>query len=1039
MRKGSLKFLFAFCFLLPVMHIRSQGLQPLCQNYNTIDYIEDLEFHCATSDNKGTIYFGTNFGVLVYKGERKAQAKGWDFLLLPEADIIYSLYLDTLTNRLYVGGETQLGYFDLKNYYSGTFVSLNDRRSEETKNTQVWHINKINNTFVFHTVKALLVYQNNQLKSIPAPSDAIFHNVFEYTPGKLLINTINKGWYVYDGQLKNVTGSDKLPLDKCYSIINATDNTTYDLFYRNSGVVRIKLNAQNIVSAEKISSVAFDKFLNESQIYNAQLSTDKEKIILATLTQGAFIIKNTYPFDTKNIISETSTSTNIKSAMGLFCDKQNNTWILGKTNLSILPSDLTLFYNDLAGVTVLDMCNTSNGNFVATKNGLYKVNSNYLDPNAITKLSNEIYKKLDVSGDTVFCLRDFGFDKFIGQKIEKKEFEFFANDFCIYDNTVWVAGDDGIRNARATGRDAVTYFRGDNILQLLSFKNNFYAISENKGVLLLDYDFGLLQTIPFDKQFKTLNLALLFIYNGEIALRNIDNTFKWKSNHFVPLNQEVRKIWSHGIITSLPDRVKRKTRVFTFEYDSQNNTHLYLNYGDKPFLVNSFRSTVEVNDIVQAGSSYLIGTKSGLFLSLLHTEKKKEKVNIFNFKTDTIEYDPGSEIFIPFDHSKNIEVLFSLTGFYNKSDNTSYKYRLIGYDSIWKDNYLTRLNFNSLPSGKYTLEIKGIYGNSLETEISQLKFTIGKPWWATWWAMVLFVILAFTLIYTIVQLSIYRLKKSKIRLEKIVTERTLEIATQKNEIEHKNKEITDSINYARRIQSALLTDENYLSENFSNAFILYQPKDIVSGDYYWFNNINGIECIVIADCTGHGVPGAFMSMLGVAKLNEIKAENINQPNIILNRLNRLIFETLGQGKPNTDSRDGMDVAIITIDKANNKLCYAGANRSLVVVNRETKTLEEIKPTKLPVGGSQYGPDRSYQLHETDIKANYSFFLTTDGYADQFGGPNGKKFMTKKLNELFLEIASIPSSSQKQRLLDNYLLWKKNVEQVDDVCVFGINF
>jgi serine phosphatase RsbU (regulator of sigma subunit) len=1036
-----LTIVFALFFLSALVRVQAQGLQPVCQNYSTIDYIEDQEFHSAVADNKGTIYFATNFGVLIYKGERKSQAKGWDFLLLPDPEIIYSLYLDTAGNRLYIGGETQLGYFQLDNYFSGEYVSLNEKRPEETRNTQVWHINKIKDKLVFHTVKGLLVLEGNTLRNLPPPAEAIFHNVFEYD-GRLLINTITKGWYVYDGSLHPLKGSEDLPQDKCYGVTYSGMPEHVMFVYRNAGIIETEFLEGAVYRPKKISSDAFDRFLGETQVYAVQYSMHSDYLILATLNKGAFIIRNKLApepqfFDMQDIISETSAATQIKSAMGLFRDKQNNTWILGKTNLSVLPSDLTLFYNTFSGTTIQSLSVTSNGIYAAAKNGFYKISVHIFEPDAVKKISDEVYKKTEADGSMVYCLRDYALDRYDNERLVSKGSEFFLNDFCNAEGTIWLATENGIRSSD----DKPVALEGGNVLQLLYYNTKFYALVENKGMLILDRNLKILNTVPFNNEFKTLNLAKLFVYNNAIVLRNIDNTFKLNTAKFEKLNaSEVRKIWAHETIHGVPDGTKKDGLSFTFEYDGQNNTYLYLTTGDKTVLANAFKSSVEINDIVQAGNAYLIGTKSGLFVGPLHMpERAAEKVNIFSLNADSVQYDLHSEIFIPYAKSRNIEALFSLTGFYNKADNTSYRYRLIGDDTTWKDNYLTRLTFKNLSPGKYTLEVIGYYGNSLQTGVSAVSFTIGKPWWQTWWAILLFVLAGLLVIYGIVQASVYRLKQSKIRLEKIVTERTQEIAAQKDEIEHKNKEITDSINYAKRIQSALLTDEAWLQENFSNAFILYLPKDIVSGDYYWFNTIDGIECIVVADCTGHGVPGAFMSMLGVAKLNEIKAEKVNRPDLILNRLNRLIFETLGQGKPNTDSRDGMDMAIITIDRQNNKLRYAGANRSLIIVDRETGQLEEIKATKIPVGGSQYGPDRNYQLHEMEIKSQTSFFLTTDGYADQFGGPAGKKFMTKKLNELFVQIAGQAAPTQKQQLTDTYLDWKKNVEQVDDVCVFGINF
>ncbi len=259
------------------------------------------------------------------------------------------------------------------------------------------------------------------------------------------------------------------------------------------------------------------------------------------------------------------------------------------------------------------------------------------------------------------------------------------------------------------------------------------------------------------------------------------------------------------------------------------------------------------------------------------------------------------------------------------------------------------------------------------------------------------------------------------------------IALQKALVDEKNKDITDSINYAKRIQEAVLPSDSLRQKLFPESFILFLPKDIVSGDFYWFSEKNGKKIIAAVDCTGHGVPGAFMSMIGNAFLNEIVNERgITTPALVLDQLREMIIASLKQQE--SDNKDGMDITLVSIDLVHNKLEYAGANNPLWIVRNGN--LEEIKATKQPIGlyGDQKQPfiNHSVELHDGD-----TFYLFTDGYADQFGGEKGKKFKYKTLQEKLISISSCSPSEQKDILQNTFLDWKGVLEQVDDVCVIGI--
>jgi len=275
-------------------------------------------------------------------------------------------------------------------------------------------------------------------------------------------------------------------------------------------------------------------------------------------------------------------------------------------------------------------------------------------------------------------------------------------------------------------------------------------------------------------------------------------------------------------------------------------------------------------------------------------------------------------------------------------------------------------------------------------------------------------------------------------LARVSTQMTLKksqdaIAKYLKEIELKNEQITDSINYAKRIQSAILPVDEQLCEILNDFFIFFRPKDIVSGDFYWARQVGEKIIIIAADCTGHGVPGAFMSLFGVAFLNEIIGkENITVPAEILDRLREMIISSLGQGT-GTGIKDGMDMAIISIHSKQNKIEFAGAYNPLYLVRGEE--LIQIDCDRMPVA-IHIRMDK-FMNHELDIEKNDRLYIFSDGFADQFGGPDNKKFMYKHFKQLILNNADKTMGEQKKIFEQVFDEWKGNNAQIDDVVVIGI--
>lgn len=272
------------------------------------------------------------------------------------------------------------------------------------------------------------------------------------------------------------------------------------------------------------------------------------------------------------------------------------------------------------------------------------------------------------------------------------------------------------------------------------------------------------------------------------------------------------------------------------------------------------------------------------------------------------------------------------------------------------------------------------------------------------------------------------------RLLKEKDEALAQVALQKAELEIREKNVTDSLIYAQRIQEALLPSEAYFRTHFEDSFILFKPKDIVSGDFYWIGERNEKIFVVAADCTGHGVPGALMSMIGLDLLEKtINEDNIDVPSKILGVLNKGLEKTFSREKNiGTIIRDGMDIGLCVIDKRRRKLTYTGAFFPLYLIRNNSLT--EIKGDKIIIGMNPDG--MPYTDHEIDIFDNDIIYLFSDGYVDQFGGAENKKFMYRRFRYLLLNIHNYPMNDQKAILDENIRNWMGRNGQVDDILVIG---
>ncbi|MCX6329289.1 MAG: SpoIIE family protein phosphatase [Bacteroidia bacterium] len=435
----------------------------------------------------------------------------------------------------------------------------------------------------------------------------------------------------------------------------------------------------------------------------------------------------------------------------------------------------------------------------------------------------------------------------------------------------------------------------------------------------------------------------------------------------------------------------------------------------------------------------LIGTTQGLIVYDRNKDKRKllAPLNNINYITiNDVVYPLQSSYTLPY--KKRYHIMVNYVGISLKDpDKVYYQTRLDNYENDWSKLTTDRETDFSPGDGRYKFNMRSVNEDGLSSE-SPVTFDllIKKPVWRTWWFIFSSIAILTGIIILIIRQREKEQKKIQAYLEKELEARTSVVLKQKDKIELQNLEITDSINYAKRIQTSILPDIYKLKETFKDAFVFFRPRDIVSGDFYWFEKMAEDKFILVcADSTGHGVPGAFMSMIGSTLLQDIVSrQHITRPSQVLKMLDTQIFSTLNQNLELGVSNDGMDMVICEINIKTRHIIFASAMRPVILVLDGEP--QYIKGNRSSVGGEsvieKYFDDQEYYLNNGD-----TLYLFSDGLPDQFGGIDGKKMKIARLKKLIEDVTNLPLNEQKESITKFYDEWKGDYDQVDDVLLIGV--
>ncbi len=443
------------------------------------------------------------------------------------------------------------------------------------------------------------------------------------------------------------------------------------------------------------------------------------------------------------------------------------------------------------------------------------------------------------------------------------------------------------------------------------------------------------------------------------------------------------------------------------------------------------------------------GTIMGAVKFNLSLEKQNATEPITILENIKVNYEPFE---FPLDNEFSYDenhITFHYIGIsLTNPEHVEYMFMLDNFDRDWSPVTKEQdVVYSNLPPGDYEFRVKASNNDGKWNELpTSYTFTIKPPFWMTWWFYTICGILIVVGLYVGDKIRMRKLKADKERLERIVDERTAEVVEQKNIVEDKNREIMDSIKYARRIQHAILPPIPFVQSHFSDSFVLYKPKDVVAGDFYYCETIGDNIYIASADCTGHGVPGAMVSVVCANALNRaIKEMQITEPAAILDKTRELVLETFEKSEKQVN--DGMDLSFCKINLKTRKMTFTGANNPVYRITplngeADEKTLKnddfmllEYKGDKQPIGDFIFA--KPFTQTEVQLKKGDKLYLSTDGFADQFGGDEGRKFMYTPFKKMFLNIHTKKFSEQEEEIVQIFDQWRGSEFQIDDICILGL--
>ena len=1059
------------------------SLTLISQKYNFKNFdkeeVKAKYIYDFAQDTNGVLYAATSKGLLIYDGVR--------FNLLDK----YSHLKDNFVSRIFIDDSNNLWlsyYQEGLTKISTSFNGLNHKHYDTDVVTSI--VNKGDDISI--------ITSENKIGTLKKNEDAFSYSINKYT--ELGIRDRIK--------LKNgkdiFLGGDGLYVlvDNKLTLIKETEYQYIKLVKENKQTNYFAFEYDGVLKIYQFEDKL--RLVNEIDLYDIGVSTkitdlsfDKERLVISTLGQGLFEInfidQRLQAFNHANFDATNGMISNF--IQSLFLDKENNLWVgYYGDGISLFNQNRLLWYDESTGLkneNILSVTNFKGNLVVGTDKGFSIIDiDSVLNFNGDNGFHNDRVKSLLAQSNKLWIgtennglfyfengvITPFKFNR-LEQQPSSINYIFYANENIYLGTNTGLyiySFKDGKEMHIGTNEGLV-----HNVIEYiyLDSKGRFWFDSPVSPIYSYkDGEFTLYKDV---EGFDSFELSQIFeTANKEILLATMgDGIFMYKNEKFVQYktqNSGILSNYVYFVVEDMNHQIWMGHKNGLTRLDVETNSFDQFNKKDNPLLKGVNTTSYQLS----ADNKLWIGTETGLvkintgnFLAPVEFPEIIYKGALINDSTvfrDSVVYLPYSDY--------QLEFKFQSIYLSNPKE-VSYQYKLEGFDKQWNTVEYEKLSakYQSIIDGEYVFRLKVCLEDSCSNKEYMVRVFIEKPYWKTTWAIILAILFVFFIFFGIIYLiNARRLKLTRI-LELKVKRRTLELSKvnriveqknealqevnnevllQKKDLELKNQEIDDSIKYAKRIQSAFVVKDEYKlwRSIFEKTVIIEKPRDIVSGDFYWGNKNDKYIYLAVSDCTGHGVPGAMLSMLGIAFLDEIMIkEPYISTNDLLFKLRSKVIKELFHVNDEFTMKEGMDITLIRIDLETKELQWSGANNPLYIIRETSKqcqklkglknielgeySLAELKANKEPIGFiHQLNP---FTAHNVQLLKGDAIYLITDGYADQFGGEHYKKFMSKRLKPLLISIHSKSEKEQYKILDTTFMDWKGDTDQIDDVCIAGI--
>lgn len=1042
--------IFVLTFLVSNLLIALTSLAQLTKNITSINNERNFSFNCAVQASDGVIWYGTNKGVIKFDGEKFSNFGNNKGLFNSPVTAIFidkfkSIWLGHSNGKISIFKDNKFSPFIFNDKLG------NQKITAITENNGVW-IGTYGDGVYFLDINKKLVHYSSE--------NGMSDNAV-YT---LCNEDANKVWAGTDGGL---TCFNKVNGGVDLSIISMKkglpDNIVRNIILAKNGDLVIAMQDSGIC-VYKTKYNTFKKASNwKYGAVNSVIEFEPNTFYIATEKNGIYksIINN----EKVGLFSKLNYTEGVdcRELNFLMKDRESNLWFLKKNGLTLFSHSRWKLFdknNGLLADTILSVFIDSKNNcWIGSNKGLqlYTLPSFYENTPSVLTFKQQIFDKEvtcifeDSMGNIWFGTYGFGLHKY-NPKTSKLKSVSLNNEYendnvsCITSdsqNKIWVAtlgggisviedynGVEQVKNIGVNEGLSISY-----IYSILCDSENLRWVGTD-GLGLVEHTAGIFIKVNEKSNIDAKSVySIVKSHSGNVWFNMSENgIYKFDGSSISNYNT------GNGLSDNNPlSIVTNKNQVMVVHsngidiLNEKNNQFKYYYFNDfnlEPNLNASFAD--------KKGNIY-IGTNKGLVLFNSGALLSDPLSPLVSFSNISINNDLVNTLNKGKFKSNQNNITFNYHAVWFKiGEKIKYKYKLVGIDKGYKPTENKSISYSGLQPGKYTFYLSASNGEGNWSKPIVYSFTIAKPLWQLWWVWIIAVVLIYIAIYVIIKYRVNLLKREKKILEHKVQLRTQEIVNQSKIIEAKNKDITDSIEYAKKIQDSILPNIDFIKQHLPQSFIFYKQKDIVSGDFYWFTVKQNIIVFAAVDCTGHGVPGAFMSLIGNNILNQIVNEkNITNPASILMQLNDGVLKALYGNKTYAAAKDGMDIGICAIDHSTQSLLFSGAMRPLYFCR--AGNLEEISGDKVSIGthlNEGVHKDFTFKNKEIKFEKDDVFYLSTDGYADQFGGEKGKKMMKKNFKTL-LQLNCLKGMEQQEKIVsESFMEWKGNFEQVDDILVIG---